>query len=75
MEVIKVRKHYDFSKAIKNPYLKKLKKLISIRLDYETIEYFKSLSTETGIPYQNLINSFLHNCADKKLKPEMVWNK
>ena len=70
-----MRKHYDFSKGIKNPYIKKLKKLISIRLDYETIEYFKALSEQTGIFYQNLINSFLYNCAHKKLKPELVWNK
>ena len=75
MEDISMRKHYDFSDGIKNPYIKKLKKTISIRLDNEIIEYFKTLSIETGIPYQNLINSYLHNCADKKLKPEMIWNK
>ena len=74
MGVNNMRKHYDFSKGIKNPYTKKLKKLISIRLDNEIIEYFKALSVETGIPYQNLINSYLHSCADKKLKPDMVWH-
>jgi predicted DNA binding CopG/RHH family protein len=70
-----MKKHYDFSEGTKNPYIKKLKKTISIRLDNDIIEYFKSLSLETGIPYQNLINSYLHNCVEKKLKPEMVWNK
>ncbi len=69
-----MRKHYDFSESIKNPYIRKLKKSISIRLDSDIIEYFKSLSIETGIPYQNLINSYLHNCTEKRLKPEMIWN-
>jgi len=64
-----MRKEYDFSKANKNPYAKLLKKQITIRIDKQTIDYFKELSTETGIPYQNLINLYLHNCAveNKKL--------
>jgi predicted DNA binding CopG/RHH family protein len=73
MEVSKMRKEYDFSKAVKNPYIKKLKRQISIRLDNEIIEYFKRLSTETGMSYQNLINSYLHDCTDKKMKPSLVW--
>ena len=44
-----MRKEYDFSYSKKNPYAKKLKKPISIRLDEETIEYFKSLADETGL--------------------------
>ena len=70
-----MRKEYDFSKSKKNPYLKKLKKQISIRLDVDTIEYFKKLSAETGIPYQNLINAYLADCAAKKRKPELVWQE
>ena len=64
-----MRKEYDFSKARKNPYAKLLKKQITIRIDKQTIEYFKGLSVETGIPYQNLINLYLRNCAveNKKL--------
>jgi predicted DNA binding CopG/RHH family protein len=64
-----MRKEYDFSKAKKNPYAKLLKKQITIRIDKQTIEYFKGLSVETGIPYQNLINLYLRNCAieNKKL--------
>jgi predicted DNA binding CopG/RHH family protein len=75
MEGNKMRKHYDFSNGIKNPYVKKLRRLISIRLDNDIIEYFKSLSSESGVPYQNLINSYLHECKAKNLKPEMVWQK
>ena len=70
-----MHKEYDFSKSKKNPYLKKVKKQISIRLDIDTIEYFKKLSEETGIPYQNLINTYLADCAAKKRKPELVWQE
>ena len=64
---------YDFSKSKKNPYINKLKKAITIRLDSDTIEYFKELSEESGIPYQTLINQFLAQCAKEKKKPEIVW--
>ncbi len=53
----------------------KLKKQISIRIDPDTIEYFKRLAEETGIRYQNLINSYLAECAARKLRPTMVWQK
>jgi uncharacterized protein (DUF4415 family) len=70
-----MRKTYDFSKSVKNPYVRKLKKPISIRLDPDTIDYFKKLAVETGIPYQNLMNHFLADCAAKGLKPSLVWQK
>lgn len=49
-----MRKEYDFSKARRNPYLRRLKKRVTIRLDEATIAYFKELAEETGIPYQTL---------------------
>ena len=61
------RKEYDFSKSKKNPY-KELKKQITIRIDAKTVEYFKSLSEENGIPYQSLINLYLRDCAEKHRK-------
>jgi predicted DNA binding CopG/RHH family protein len=70
-----MRKEYDFSHSVKNPYTKKLKKPISIRIDPDTIEYFKRLAEETGIPYQNLMNHYLADCASKGLKPSLVWQK
>ncbi len=70
-----MRKEYDFKNSIKNPYIKKLKKQISIRLDIEILNYFKELSVETGIPYQNLINLYLADCTTKHLKPNVMWNK
>ncbi len=68
-----MREEYDFSDSIKNPYAKKLKKQISIRLDEDTINYFKSLSEDTGIVYQNLINLYLRDCAVKHKKLNMKW--
>lgn len=68
-----MRKEYDFSKSVKNPYAKRVKKQISIRIEADTIEYFKELAKETGISYQNLINSYLTDCAHKHLKPELKW--
>ena len=40
-----MRKEYDLSKLKfkKNPYAKKLKKQITIRLDSEIIDYFKGI--------------------------------
>jgi predicted DNA binding CopG/RHH family protein len=64
---------YDFSKSRKNPYINKLKRSITIRLDSDTIEYFKKLSEDSGIPYQTLINQFLAQCAKENKKPEIVW--
>ena len=68
-----MRKEYDFSKARMNPYVKKLRKQISIRIDIDTIEYFKQKAQETGISYQNLINLYLSNCAKNKKKINIAW--
>lgn len=58
-----MRKQYNFSKATKNPYAGILKKPVTIRLDEETVRYFKKLAQEVGIPYQTLINLYLPDCA------------
>ena len=54
-----MRKEYDFSKSVRNPYAKHLKKQVTLRLGTDVIEYFKALAGETGIPYQSLINLYL----------------
>lgn len=69
-----MRDEYDFSKGIKNPYIEKSKKVITIRLDKANIDYFKKLSAELDIPYQTLINSFLSECVARKLKPKTSWS-
>jgi len=70
-----MRAEYDFSNAIKNPYVKPKKTAVTIRLDQATVDYFKSLSSEVALPYQTLINSFLTDCAKRKVKPNIVWNQ
>lgn len=60
-----VREEYDIENLNphKNLYAAKLKKQITINIDGGTIEYFKSMAAETGIPYQTLINLYLADCA------------
>ncbi len=68
-----MRREYDFSRARKNPFAAKLKKSITIRLDQDSITYFKAISDETGIPYQSLINLYLKDCAASKKKLNLAW--
>ena len=56
-----------------NPYAKELKKQITIKIAPSIIDYFKSESQETGIPYQTLINLYLVDCVKSKRKLEMAW--
>jgi uncharacterized protein (DUF4415 family) len=69
-----MRKEYDFSNARPNPYAKRLKKPITIRLDPDALEYFKKTAELVHMPYQTLINLYLKDCANKKRKPEMSWS-
>ena len=70
-----MRDHYDFGKmkGKKNPYIKYLKQPITIRLDKDVVAYFKSMSVKTGIPYQNLINLYLTECAHSGKKLTLKW--
>ncbi len=68
-----MKEEYDFSQSTKNPYVKKLKKQVTIRLEEEVISYFKKLSDDTGIPYQSLINLYLQDCAKNQRKPSLEW--
>ena len=70
-----MRDHYDFSKmkGRKNPYVKHLKQPVTIRLDRDTVAYFKSMAEEIGIPYQSLINLYLRDCAVHGRKLMMKW--
>lgn len=68
-----MNEEYDFSESVKNPYFKKLKKQVTIRLEEETVEYFKKLAEDTGIPYQSLINLYLQDCVRSQRKPLLEW--
>ena len=73
-----MKKHYDFSKGKKNPYARRLKRQITIRLDEDTLAYFKQLAEDAEVPYQTLINHFLRDwraggsacrCGGRRRKP------
>jgi len=68
-----MRKGYDFSKAVKNPYAKRVKRQLTIRVDDATIEYFKKLAEEVNVPYQTLINMYLRDCAASRRRLAMKW--
>jgi len=68
-----MRKEYDFSKARPNPYAKRLKRSVTIRIDEPTITYFKRLAKETGIAYQTLINLYLRDCAASGRRLALQW--
>ncbi|MDQ1255748.1 MAG: hypothetical protein QG656_342 [Candidatus Hydrogenedentes bacterium] len=70
-----MKKHYDFGemKGEKNPYVKQSKQPITIRLDKASVAYFKELAEELGMPYQNLINLYLRECALSQKKLRLKW--
>lgn len=68
-----MKKEYDFSKGEKNPYAAMFKKQITIRMDERVVAYFKGLSAQIGIPYQNLINMYLRDCVEEGRKPKLKW--
>ena len=72
-EVEQMKKRYDFSSAKPNPYAKRLKKQVTIRLDQESLAYFQGLAEETGIPYQTLINLYLRDCAASGKRLQLQW--
>ena len=68
-----MRDEYDFSNARRNPYAKRVKRQVTIRLDESTLGYFRELAEETGIAYQTLINLYLRDCAASGRKLELAW--
>lgn len=68
-----MRKHYDFSNAQRNPYAKRIKRQITIRIEEATLTYFKELAGETSIPYQTLINMYLKDCANHRKQLRLEW--
>lgn len=71
-----MRECYDFSKmkGRKNPFTKLLKQPVTMRLDKDTVAYFKKMAEETGVPYQSLINLYLRDCAMNERKLNMEWS-
>ena len=73
MRGTRMRKNYDFSKSRKNPYARRMKKQITIRIDEQAISYFKTMAKERGIPYQSLMNLYLVDCAGAQRKLHLDW--
>ena len=63
-----MRDEYDIKSLNprKNPYAKKMKQQVTMNMNTTTVEYFKSMSLESGIPYQTLINLYLDECVKEK---------
>jgi uncharacterized protein (DUF4415 family) len=70
-----MKKEYDLSKmkSRPNPYAKRLKKQVTLRMSPDVVEYFKNMAEETHIPYQSLINLYLMDCSASKRKLDMKW--
>ena len=70
-----MRDQYNFSemKGRKNPYAKELKQPVTMRLDRDTVAYFKAMAEEMGVPYQTLINLYLRDCATTGRKLKVQW--
>lgn len=72
-----MKKSYDLKNLEwkSNPYVKKLKKSITIRIDQDVLEYFQKLSEKAEMPYQTLLNMFLRSCKEGEFKPKIKWSK
>ena len=68
-----MRKQYDFAHAQPNPYARRIKKQITLRLDEDILTYFRALADEAGLPYQTLINLYLRDCTETRKKLKMIW--
>jgi uncharacterized protein (DUF4415 family) len=70
-----MKEEYDLSKmkSRPNPYAKRLKKQVTLRMNPDVVEYFKKMAEETNIPYQRLINLYLMDCSASKRKLDMQW--
>jgi uncharacterized protein (DUF4415 family) len=70
-----MKKEYDLSKmkTRPNPYAKRLKKQVTLRIGQDVIDYFKGLSEKTGVPYQSLINLYLRDCATSHRELKLNW--
>lgn len=70
-----MRAQYDFArmKGRRNPYARRLKRSVTMRLDDDSIAYFKELAAETGVPYQSLINLYLRDCVVHRRRLAQHW--
>jgi len=60
-------KEFNISKAER--------RVVTINLDAEIVNYFKELSLKTGKGYQVLIKDALKFFIEEKLEPKTIWKK
>jgi uncharacterized protein (DUF4415 family) len=65
-----MRKEYDFNDAKPGRLAERSKQQITIRIEKDTVAWFKELSEQLGVPYQTLMNMYLTDCARKKKRLE-----
>jgi uncharacterized protein (DUF4415 family) len=70
-----MRREYDFTKSVRNPYARRLKAQVTIRIDKDALAYFRRLAAEIGMPYQSLINFYLRDCMASKRRLGLEWRK
>ena len=51
------------------PWYDREKQTITMDIDVNTVNYYKRLSVETGVSYQELMRMFLTQCAREEKKP------
>ncbi len=70
-----MEKEYDLAamKSRPNPYAKRLKKQVTLRVSDNVIEYFEGIARETGIPYEVLIDLYLRDCVASHRRLKMRW--
>lgn len=56
----------------RNPYTKVVKKTITIKVNPATLQYFKDMSEEMGVPYQTLMNLYLDECVRERKRLQFV---
>ncbi|MDR3225463.1 MAG: BrnA antitoxin family protein [Clostridiales Family XIII bacterium] len=69
-----MQEEYDFSNAKPGRLAGRGTTQITIRINNDTLEYFKQLSEEAILPYQTLINFYLNDCAKKKMNLGLSWD-
>ena len=68
-----MKKNYDFSEAVKNPYAKLLKKQLTIRVDTDTIGYFQELAQEYAVPRRCMLHRFREDLERAAENPAPRW--
>lgn len=71
-----MREEYDIKSLNprKNPYTDRAtkKQQVTMNMNTSTIAYFKMLSSESGVPYQILINLYLEQCVQEKKRLQFL---